>query len=101
MTVPCLSQAEFFDHLRRFEWRIVSSEFWETHDRVIFGKDDITIPVQLLARYYYPIVYRTCKLFEIPCPPDHLHSYYQHYKANDPCHCGSGTIFKECHGKTE
>lgn len=98
-----MTHDEFLSFLRAQGWELISDEFWEDFNRLIFGKEGTEMIVQCLppgATYFYPFVVKICELFGIEAPKDHIHSYYQHCKKNDPCHCGSGSKFKDCHGKT-
>jgi hypothetical protein len=106
MTVPVFTEGEFIAFLKDNGWNIVSTDYWEEHNRIIFEKDGRTVTFQCKGggKYFYPEVVQTCKAFEVNPPTDHIHSYYRHLsKDNDPCYCENGKTngvkFKDCHGK--
>lgn len=100
MTIPCLSQNELVDYIKANGWEIISTDYWEEYNRLIFGKGNKSITFQCQDKYFYIAVIKTCKIFEIPAPPEHSHAYYRHMKMdNEPCYCGKELAFKDCHGK--
>ena len=100
MTVPFLTQDQLIKHLKDNGWEIVSDDYWEDYNRLIFGKNGKSITFQCQDKYFYIAVFRTCKIFEIPAPEEHSHAYYRHFKLDDEiCYCGKELAFKECHGK--
>lgn len=98
MTVVCFTSEQFFEYLRNHGCNVVDESFYDTYNRVIVEVNGETFPMQCLPKYFYPVVVQTCELMGIPAPEDHLHAYWQHFKRDHPCHCGSGTAFKDCHG---
>lgn len=107
MTVPVFSQEEFIAFIKDNGWEIISTDYWEEYNRLIFGKDGRTVTFQCKGaeKYFYPEVVKTCKIFEINPPGDHIHSYYRLLKKDEePCYCENGSTgvkFKDCHGKKE
>lgn len=101
MTVTVMSQKELIAYILKHGWSISSTDYWNDHDIIIFAKNNKTFTFQCEEKYFYIAVYRTCKVLDIPCPDDVIHSYYRHFKMDDePCYCGKNeTLFKECHGK--
>lgn len=108
MTVPVLTEREFIDFIKDNGWHIASTDYWDQHNRLIFKKGDkiVTFQCKGNGRYFYPEVVKTCEVFEIQPPTEHIHQYYRHMRNDDkPCYCEegqtNGTKFKHCHGKMD
>jgi hypothetical protein len=102
MTVPVFTQDQFIEYIKSNGWEIVSTDYWDEYNRLIFGKDGKSITFQCEERYFYIAVVRTCMIFQIPIPEDHNHQFYLHHKMyDDVCYCGTQLAFKECHGKQQ
>lgn len=107
MTVPSFSQDELIEYIKSFGWTILEPVYWNDYSRLCFVKDDEMVTLQCMkSRYYFFNVYRTCKLFNIKCPPEHCQAYYRHMRMDDhPCWCDegekTGKLFKDCHGKAD
>lgn len=108
MTVPVFTEGEFLQFIKDNGWEIVSTDYWDEYNRLIFGKDGRTVTFQCKGvggKYFYPEVIKTCQAFDIKPPSEHIHSYYRHLrKDEDPCYCENGEKgikFKDCHGKSE
>ena len=56
MTVPHLNFEELKSLLKEDGFEIVSDSDWETHNRIMFGKDGHTFPIQIQPTYFYPFV---------------------------------------------
>ncbi len=80
MVVPCLSEAEFFELLKKNGWTVCSNEHWSDFGRVVVEKDGLTVPIQLLTKYFYPHVVNICHELNITPTENHLKVYEQHYR---------------------
>lgn len=82
MSIPYLKCDELLALLRNNGWIVVSDHDWESHDRIMIGKDGHTFPLQIKQCYYYPHVVRLCRSLDIPPPADHLKmvEQYEAYK---------------------
>lgn len=99
MTVPVFSQDEMIQYIKANGWEIVSQEYWDDYNRLIFGKEGRTITFQCANKYFYIAVVKTCRIFKIPPPQEHIHAYYLHMEMQEHlCYCGSEKMFKDCHG---
>ena len=106
MTVPVFTQGEFIAFIKDNGWIIASTDYWEDHNRLLFEKDGRTVVFQCKDKYFYPEVIKTCEIFEIKPPGDHIHAYYRHLRMdNEPCYCelgeSEGKKFGDCHGRTD
>ncbi len=108
MTIPVFSETELIQFIKDNGWNIVSTDYWDEYNRLIFEKSNRTITFQCKGpkgKYFYPEVVKTCEAFEIKPPSEHIHSYYRHLKKDeDPCYCQrgeEGVLFKNCHGKKD
>jgi hypothetical protein len=77
MTVPVLKQDAFLEYLKGFGFNVVETKYWDQQDRIIMEKDGVKFPFQMQEKYFYPIVVRICREFNIPAPPDHQKNYDQ------------------------
>lgn len=108
MTVPTFTETQFIDYIKDNGWEIASTDYWEEFNRLVFKKDGRIVVFQCKGggKYFYPEVIKTCKVFEINPPTEHIHQYYRHMRYDDKeCYCEdgktNGTKFKDCHGKTD
>lgn len=104
MTVPVFTLTEFIAFIKDNGWVITSTTYWEKYNRIIFSKNGQQITFQCKDKYFYPEVVKTCQLFDITPPTDHIHQYYRHLRMDDSaCYCEKGkeggVTFKDCHGK--
>jgi hypothetical protein len=105
MTIPILSRNELIELIKANGWNIVSTEYWDRYNRLVFGKDGKIITFQFVERYFYPSVVKACEIFGFKAPDEFMHAYYLHLKWCDkPCYCvigqETGKLFRECHGKS-
>jgi hypothetical protein len=70
MTIPYLKSSELIDLLKLNGYEVVSDEFWEKHNRIIFKKDGETFPLQYEDVYYYPFVIKICSMLGIESPDE-------------------------------
>lgn len=104
MTVPCFSVRELINYIKSCDCEVVSTEFWDEFDRIVF-ENRVTGHTYFLEyrdkdKYFFSEVVKICGLIKIKPPEEHLHAYYRHKKMdNEPCYCDNGKLFKECHGK--
>lgn len=72
MTSPTLNFEELKDFLKSNGIEIISNKDWETHNRILFGKDGQSFPLQLEKAYGYRFIMRLCRERGITPPPAHL-----------------------------
>lgn len=77
MTLPTLNFEELKEFLKSNGIEIISSQDWETHSRVMFGKDGQSFPLQIEGPYTYRFVMRLCKERGIEPPPEHAEVHQQ------------------------
>lgn len=77
MTIPYLTYEKLIALLKSNEWNVVSSTDWETHNRIMIGKDGHTFPLPIKETYFYPFVVKICQSLDIIPPDDHLKCYNQ------------------------
>lgn len=79
MTIPVFTQKEFLAYLKDYGFEPVCADYFDQFDRIILENSDKTcnFPIQLAAKYFYPVVVRTCLSLNIPAPEEHLRCYNQ------------------------
>lgn len=77
MTLPTLNFEELKEFLKSNGIEIISSQDWETHNRILFGKDGQSFPLQIESTYTYRFVMRLCKERSIEPPPEHAKIHEQ------------------------
>jgi hypothetical protein len=84
MIVPTIKQKVFFDFLKENGFEIVSTDFWDKYNRVMFKKDGHTFPLVVKEKYYFVEVCHICNDFGVEPPEDHKKVYeqYKHYIDN-------------------
>ncbi len=62
MTVPVFTQSQLIEYIKSHGWEVISDEYWEKYDRLIFGKDGKSITFQCQDKYFYIAVVKTCEI---------------------------------------
>ena len=85
MTIPYFTHEKLIAFLDSHSWKIVSDTDWETHNRLMIGKDGISFPLPIKPYYPFSFVVELCQSLEIVPPEDHLKCYqqYKEYKAKN------------------
>lgn len=78
MTIPFLTQEQLTNILKNNGWAVVSDEAWDTHNRIMFGKEGHSFPMQLKPTYFYPEVVIMLESLGIEPPADHKRCYEQY-----------------------
>ena len=77
MVIAHCKQQKFIDYLRKHGCEVVSHEYWNEHNVVIFKKEGISdsIPIILEKVFYHFKVAKICEMLEIPIP-NNQHEIY-------------------------
>ena len=80
MVVPNFSRKEFFDYLSDHDWDVVSNDYWDEFDVVVFKNmtTGATFTISVKQTYFYPQIVKICLDLEIPPPEGMLKVYEQH-----------------------
>jgi hypothetical protein len=77
-----LSNEQLLKLLKDNGWEVASNDFFDSYNRIILKKGEISFPLQFKPKYAFTSVVRLCKSLEIEPPADHLRCYdqYEEYK---------------------
>lgn len=76
MTIAGLKQSDFLKILKANGYDIISTEYWDTNERVMIGKGSATFAIKLKRFYFYWEVIPRFKSLEIAIIPEDCQEDY-------------------------
>jgi hypothetical protein len=102
MTVPVLSQNGLIELIIANGWEVITTVYWNNHDRLIVGKNGEIRTIQCQKKYFFFTIVKICEHLEFDPPEEFIHAHFRHMKYDErPCYCKTGVPFKDCHGKID